>query len=150
MNIPGYIELEPELKAAVLSIWLCDDVCARSLRLQLLPHVHHTQGVDEVLLYAVHDGAVMDAWSRDSKNEGSFVQFLGDPFGDLTNSLGMLIDDAGVRSVGLVDRCKRSVVICDDGEVKCVAVADREGDPAGGAHPDVTLVEAVLDYMKDL
>ena len=103
-----------------------------------------------MLIYAVHDGAVMDAWARDFKDATPFVRFVGDPFGDLTNSLGMLLVDEGVRSVGLVDRCKRSVVVCDDGVAKVVAVAEGEGDPAGDTSPEVSLAEAVVDYMKDL
>ena len=38
-------------------------------------------GIDEVLVYCVNDGAVMDAWAKDQGTEGSMVTLLGDTQG---------------------------------------------------------------------
>ena len=37
------------------------------------------KGVDEVIVYCVNDGAVMDAWGVDQKIERSIVTFFADP-----------------------------------------------------------------------
>lgn len=54
VQVPGYLEAQKALKAA---------------------------GIDEVLVYCVNDGAVMDAWAKDQGTEGSMVTLLGDTQG---------------------------------------------------------------------
>ena len=47
-------------------------------------------GIDEVIVYCVNDGAVMDAWAKDQKLEGNkFITMMGDPSGALTSALGV-------------------------------------------------------------
>merc|ERR1739848_741523 len=50
-SIPGYLAAQKELKA---------------------------KGIDEVIILAVNDGAVMKAWAKDQGTEGSMLTFLGD------------------------------------------------------------------------
>lgn len=55
-------------------------------------------GIDEVLVYCVNDGAVMDAWSKDQGVEGSMVTFLADTRRELTEALGMTMTHPGPLS----------------------------------------------------
>ena len=101
------------------------------------------------MAYCVNDGAVMKAWAKALQIEGSFLKFFGDPYSDLTRSLDMVLDHPGPRGVGLINRCKRFVMLFHKGVAKFVAVAETDDDPAGDAHPDKTLAEAVLKFIDD-
>lgn len=63
MQVPGYLEAQPQLK---------------------------TRGIDEVLVYCVNDGAVMTAWAKDQGTEESMITMLGDPSRALTDALDMV------------------------------------------------------------
>ena len=52
-------------------------------------------GVEEVLVYCVNDGAVMDGWAKDQGVEGSIVTFLADTRAELTKALGMEMTHPG-------------------------------------------------------
>ena len=107
-------------------------------------------GVDEVLVYCVNDGAVMKAWAADQKvsdDHASLIKFMGDPAGDLTAALGMQLTDPGPAGVGIIGRCKRFVLLVEDGVVRHVAVAEQEGDPAGDNFPEVTCAPAMLEVL---
>ena len=108
-------------------------------------------GVDEVLIYCVNDGAVMEAWS-DSLGvpNDSMIKLMGDPFGDVTEKLDMEMLHSGPKSVGLINRCKRFALYVVDGVVQIVNIAEAEDDPAGDDRPDVTLAEAMIDAIKSL
>jgi 2-Cys peroxiredoxin 5 len=41
-------------------------------------------GIDEVIVYCVNDGAVMDGWAKDQMVEDSMITFLADPRSELT------------------------------------------------------------------
>jgi len=89
-------------------------------------------GVDEIIVYCVNDGAVMQAWATDQKIEStSLIKFMGDPYATLTEALEMELTHAGPKSVGLVNRCKRHALYVVDGVVQIVRVAEMEDDPAG-------------------
>jgi len=46
-------------------------------------------GIDEVIIYCVNDGAVMDAWAKDQKVDGSdTITMMGDPSGSVTRGSG--------------------------------------------------------------
>lgn len=108
-------------------------------------------GVDEVLIYCVNDAAVMSAWSDDQGvMDDSIVKLMGDPYGDLTSALDMIMTHPGPTSVGLVNRSKRFALYVEDNEVKIVRVAEAEDDPAGDDNPDVTLAEAMVDAISAL
>jgi len=119
--VPGYLENQDALKAA---------------------------GVEEVLVYCVNDGAVMQAWATDQGVEGSMVTFMGDPAGDLTKALDMEMTHPGPISVGIQGRCKRHAMHIVDGEIKVLHVAESLDDPAGDGNPDVTLAEAMINAIK--
>ena len=72
MQVPGYLESQDALRA---------------------------RGIDEVLIYCVNDGAVMDAWATDQKIEGSMITFLGDPSRAFTDAVDMVLDHPGPMSV---------------------------------------------------
>jgi len=124
-QVPGYLAKEAELKA---------------------------KGVDEVLVYCVNDGAVMKAWAKDQKIEGSIIRFLADTRCQLTRKLGMSIRHPGPRSALGGIRCKRFVLIVNDGEVKAMEISEGPDDPAGDNEPDgpvtaVTRVDHVLTLL---
>ena len=77
-----------------------------------------TAGIEEVMVFCVNDGAVMSAWSKDQKTEGSIVRMYGDPHSEFTRAIDMELTHKGPKSVGLINRCKRLVLVVDDGEVK--------------------------------
>jgi len=89
----------------------------------------------------------MTAWSKDQGVEGSIITFLGDPRSELTEALGLVLDDAGPMSVLGNPRCKRFSMLIDDGVIKTINVAATEEDPAGDDNPTVTLVEKMLEDL---
>ena len=91
----------------------------------------------------------MQAWGESQNIENTFITFFGDPFGDLTRGIGVLMDDEGPASVGIINRCKRNVILFQKGVAEYVAVAEADGDPAGDLRPDTTLAEAVLKFLSD-
>jgi len=93
------------------------------------------KGVDEVIVYCVNDGAVMKAWAKDQGVEGSMLTFMADTRCELTRALGMAIGHPGPKSALGSIRCKRFVLIVQDGLVKHVEVSEAEGDPAGDNDP---------------
>lgn len=135
-------------------------------------------GVDEVLIYCVNDGAgenflgciatlsgrnvhscqfvflsssdaVMTAWGESQGvPSDSIIKLMGDPYGELTEKLGMELQHLGPKEKGLINRCKRFALYSVDGIVKIVRVAERENDPAGDDFPDDTLAEAMIDAIK--
>jgi len=108
-------------------------------------------GVDEVIIYCVNDGAVMDAWASDQGvATTSIIKLMGDPYGELTEKLDMELTHSGPKSVGLINRSKRFALYIENGSVKIVKVAEAEDDPAGDDRPDVTLAESMIDAISAL
>ena len=109
------------------------------------------KGIDEVIVYCINDGAVMDAWAKDQgvgkDKEGSLVNFLADTHGELTDALGFRMCHDGPYGVLGSHRCKRTALVVDDLKVKVVKIAEASDDPAGDDKPDCTLAAALL---KDL
>lgn len=99
------------------------------------------KGVDEVIVMAVNDGAVMKGWAKAvGVKESSIFTFLGDPYLQATKKCGLLLELDMLKDIGLGLRCKRFTLIVDKGEVKHVAVAGA-GDDA------VTYGEATLEAL---
>lgn len=126
MQVPGYLAKQAELKAA---------------------------GIEEVIVYCVNDGAVMQAWAKDQAIDGSMVTFLGDTRGELTEALGMFMDHPGPKEALGNPRCKRFVLVCENGIVKSMEVSEAVDDPAGDNDPDgpitrKTRVEHVLELLN--
>lgn len=111
-------------------------------------------GVDEVIIYCVNDGAVMQAWARDQQTEGTLITMMGDPDGSFTQALGMQLDHDGPRAKGLIGRCKRFALYVVDGTVKIVHVSEGgpagQEDPAGDDFPEATLAPAMLKAIEAL
>eukprot|EP00439_Symbiodinium_sp_Y106_P087451 s397_g55.t1 len=99
------------------------------------------KGVSDVIVYCVNDTAVMDAWAKDQKIDGSIVSFYGDSGSLLTKEIGLELTHAGVMAALGNPRCKRHAMIVDDMEVKEVWVAASEEDPAGDSKPEDTMVD---------
>ena len=93
------------------------------------------KGVDEVIVYCVNDGAVMDAWGKTFPAQGSIVEFLADTRCELTNALDLTLDAPVLGNT----RCKRFSMLVEDGVIKTLNVA-------GGDVPDEeTFVEKMLE-----
>jgi 2-Cys peroxiredoxin 5 len=125
VQVPGYLSKVAELKA---------------------------KGVDEVIVYCVNDGAVMKAWAKDQKVEGSMIRFLADTSCKFTRKIGMSMLHPGPRGALGNIRCKRFVLVVDDGEVKNVEVSEGPDDPAGDNEPNgpvtaKTRVEHILTLL---
>jgi len=105
-------------------------------------------GVDEVIVYCINDGAVMDAWADDQKvgrdSVGSMINFLADTHGKLTDALGLRMSHDGPLGVLGSHRSKRFSAYFDDGVLKILNVAERDDDPAGDSDPSNSLAEKML------
>jgi 2-Cys peroxiredoxin 5 len=121
-QVPGYLEQQDALKEA---------------------------GVEEVLIYCVNDGAVMNAWAEDQRIKG-IVKMMGDPACEFTKGCGMEMTHPGPPSVGIIGRCKRWAMHVVDGVVTHVAVAEADDDPAGDSNPTVTLAPAMLEAIMTI
>jgi len=125
VQVPGYLAKQAELKK---------------------------KGISEVLVYCVNDGAVMKGWAKDQGIEGSIITFLADTRCEFSEALGMCMDHPGPKGALGNTRCKRFVLVVDDGTVKSVEVSEGPGDPAGDNQPDGpitkrTRVEHILDLL---
>lgn len=107
-----------------------------------------TLGVSEVLLYCVNDGAVMRAWAKDQKTNGTMVTMLGDPLGEFTEACGMELAHPAPHSKGLVRRCKRWAMYVVNNVVEYVAVSEAENDPAGDNFPEATCAPAMIEAIR--
>lgn len=106
------------------------------------------KGIDAVFVYCVNDAAVMKAWAKDQKVTG-IMSFWADPGCVLTKAVGMEITHPGPQGIFCNTRCKRFVLLVEDGTVKYVAVSEASDDPAGDNDPSgpvtaKTLVDGVL------
>ena len=73
------------------------------------------------------------------------ISMFGDPSGAFTKATGMELTDEGPIGKGLIGRCKRYLMYVVDGEVKDVAIAESELDPAGDDFPEKTLAPALIE-----
>lgn len=78
------------------------------------------KGVDAILVTAVNDVFVMDAWTKASGAEGK-VDYISDGNGDFAKAIGLDLDGSGF---GLGLRSKRYSMIVEDGVVKALNVED--------------------------
>lgn len=111
-------------------------------------------GIAEVLVYCVDNGAVMESWAKDQKVEGSIITFLADTRCEFSREVGMCMDHPGPKSDLGGTRCKRFVLIVDNGVVTHVEVSEAPDDPAGDNAPDgpvtaKTRVEHIIDLLKE-
>jgi len=108
-------------------------------------------GIDEVIIYCVNDGAVMDAWAKDQGvDKQSFVTLMGDPAAVFTKTIGMELIHPGPFSIGIIGRCKRFAMYVENGTVKVIKVAEGPDDPAGDSYPEDTLAPSMIKAIKEL
>eukprot|EP00434_Breviolum_minutum_P040317 symbB.v1.2.035823.t1/scaffold4870.1/size33650/2 len=82
------------------------------------------KGIHEVLVCSVNDGAVMDAWARDQKIEGSMITFLADTEGNMARSLNLLLDTPKIRQRLGGPRLKRFAMLVKEGVITEMVVAE--------------------------
>mmetsp|Transcript_145368 Transcript_145368/g.253697 ORF Transcript_145368/g.253697 Transcript_145368/m.253697 type:complete len:113 (-) Transcript_145368:211-549(-) len=104
-------------------------------------------------MYAVNDGAVMEAWAKEQGLDStSFFSFAGDPTCALTKALGLVLDHAGpVALLGGI-RCKRFSMLIEDNIIKSIHVAYTEEDPAGvtKATLETVLADPILSDLDKI
>ena len=81
------------------------------------------KGVDAIVVTAVNDVFVMDAWTKASGCDGK-VEFIADGNGDFAKAIGLSLDASGN---GLGTRSKRYSMIVDDGVVKSLNIEEAPG-----------------------
>jgi len=118
-SIPGYLREQDALKA---------------------------KGVDEVIVVAVNDGAVMKAWAKDQGTEDSFLTFLADTRCEFSKALDLTIEPT--PSLLGNTRCKRYAMYVEDGVIKVLNVAEGPNDPTGDGNPTVSFVEKMLADLE--
>ena len=77
------------------------------------------KGIDAIVVTAVNDVFVLDAWSKSAG--ASDIEFIADGNGDFARALGLALDGSGF---GLGTRSQRYSMIVDDGVVKSLNVED--------------------------
>lgn len=105
------------------------------------------KGIDEVLVYCVNDGAVMEAWSKDQGVQGSMITFLADTRCELTKALDLVMTHPGPMEVLGNERCKRFAAYVEDGTIKVLNVSEGPDDPAGDEDPSASCVDAMLEAI---
>mmetsp|Transcript_129291 Transcript_129291/g.402170 ORF Transcript_129291/g.402170 Transcript_129291/m.402170 type:complete len:99 (-) Transcript_129291:37-333(-) len=96
----------------------------------------------------------MQAWAKDLGVKGSIITLLADTRGEFTEAVGMFMTHPGPKDALGGKRCKRFVLVCEDGVVSHVAVSEAPDDPAGDNDPSgpvtaKTLVEATLGALHN-
>ena len=90
----------------------------------------------------------MEAWEKDQEvPEESLVNFMGDPYGYVTEALDMKLTHSGPESVGLVGRCKRFVVYFEDGVARLVRIAESDEVCLFASGCVVIILSITLDFV---
>jgi len=105
------------------------------------------KGVDEVIILAAHDGAVMQNWAKSQRTALTMLTFLGDPHSELTKALDVELTDPGPVDVLGAGRCKRFAMHVVDGEIKAINISEGPGDPAGDKDPSASLADGIMATM---
>ena len=79
------------------------------------------QGIDAIVVTAVNDVFVLDAWSKATGAADKGIEFIADGNGDFAKSLGLSFDGGG-RGLGL--RSQRYAMVVEDGVVKSLNLED--------------------------
>jgi len=108
-HLPGYVQHAQEIKA---------------------------KGVDAILVTAVNDVFVMDAWAKAAGADG--IEFLSDGNGDFAQAIGLTLDR---KDYGLGIRSQRYSMVVEDGVVKSLNVEDTP------SKADVSGAEALLKQL---
>ena len=81
------------------------------------------KGIDSIVVTAVNDVFVLDAWTKQSGCEGK-IDYIADGNADFAKAIGLTVDASGN---GLGTRSKRYAMVVDDGVVKSLNVEDTPG-----------------------
>jgi peroxiredoxin len=81
------------------------------------------KGVDAILVTAVNDVFVLDAWTKQSGSEGK-IEYLADGNGEFAKAVDLTVDASGN---GLGIRSKRYAMVVEDGVVQALNVEDSPG-----------------------
>jgi glutaredoxin/glutathione-dependent peroxiredoxin len=108
-HLPGYVQRADEIKA---------------------------KGVDGIMVTAVNDVFVMDAWAKSAGAEG--IEFLSDGNGDFAKAIKLTMDGSGF---GLGTRSQRYSMVVEDGVVKAINIEDT---------PSKAQVSGAENILKDL
>mmetsp|Transcript_1292 Transcript_1292/g.2321 ORF Transcript_1292/g.2321 Transcript_1292/m.2321 type:complete len:236 (+) Transcript_1292:529-1236(+) len=101
-------------------------------------------GVDEVIVTAVNDGAVMGVWQHKVNTAGTIVTFFADPHGHLRDECGTAADNVDwERRLGLLGRSKPFVMYVEGCVVKYFAVADSDEDGTTHAEAMMGIIERI-------
>ncbi|KIY51971.1 Redoxin [Fistulina hepatica ATCC 64428] len=96
------------------------------------------RGVSEILVVAVNDAFVMQAWKEKLAPEGTPVRFIADDQGLFVSSLGLVFDATPLLGG---PRSKRFVIVADGPKVTTIAV---EKDPGQLTSTDAHAVLSLL------
>mmetsp|Transcript_34117 Transcript_34117/g.73956 ORF Transcript_34117/g.73956 Transcript_34117/m.73956 type:complete len:231 (-) Transcript_34117:1694-2386(-) len=101
-------------------------------------------GVDEVIVTAVNDGAVMGVWQHKVNTAGTIVTFFADPHGHLRDECGTAANNVDwERRLGLLGRSKPFVMYVEGCVVKYFAVADSDEDGTTHAEAMMGIIERI-------
>ena len=78
------------------------------------------KGVDAIVVTAVNDAFVLDAWTKASGCDGK-IEYIADGNGDFARAIGLAFDASGN---GLGTRSKRYSMVVEDGVVRALNVED--------------------------
>ena len=105
------------------------------------------KGVQEVIILAVNDGAVMMNWAKSQRTALTMLTFLGDPHSAFTKATDLELTHEGPVDVLGAGRCKRFAMHVVNGEIKALNVSEAEGDPAGDNDPSASLADGIMATM---
>mmetsp|Transcript_36652 Transcript_36652/g.100833 ORF Transcript_36652/g.100833 Transcript_36652/m.100833 type:complete len:97 (-) Transcript_36652:60-350(-) len=91
----------------------------------------------------------MEGWKKDQGTSGSLIELYGDPRSEVTKALDLVLDHPGPMSVLGNPRCKRFSLLVKDCVVKTANVAAAEDDPAGDERPEISMVDKMLEDLKE-
>lgn len=91
----------------------------------------------------------MKAWAEDQKTEGSLITLYADTRSELTKALDLTLEHPGPMFKLGNPRCKRFSMLVKDCIVKTFNLAASEDDPAGDDTPEVSLVDKMLEDLKE-
>jgi glutaredoxin/glutathione-dependent peroxiredoxin len=81
------------------------------------------KGIDAIVVTAVNDVFVMDAWGK-SSGCGEKIELISDGNGDFAKAIGLSMDGSGF---GLGTRSQRYSMVVEDGVVRSLNVEDAPG-----------------------
>jgi len=93
------------------------------------------KNVDQIVCLSVNDPFVMSAWGNEKSADK--ILMIGDGNGELTESLGLVMDGSGF---GLGKRSQRYAMIVDDGVVSVLSVESGPG-------LEVSSAESILEVI---